>query len=337
MDDSLDEAEFGHASCVETSSNGHYCQRWEHIQSEYKKCWFDWISTEEGLVYTEICCNKENRVLYACCNQACSPSAYNSKIPQIEYLTCQCEEPAANGLYCQLWTCEQYSWASQTYAQGREYETYTCLEADPLENYCTRWKGNIHSIEEFEVDKCYCKQASSSGEYCQDWICEEKGSDMWYPNLYWNFLVVILGGLIHAVILFLFLFSEGEWRQVTTKFSYWCFYFAIFISTSLVWCGGFIIIGVWKAGIATLIIGGSIVLVPMLLLFLYALVKLKLHQADAVGCCSTGGCVGSGGTESHVVIVHDDFSPKYTPATREEDVEMTVLAVATTNEEHFSG
>lgn len=332
VDDSLDEAEFGHSSCEQVSANGEYCQQWEHVQAEYKKCWLGVIITNDGPIQTEICCNKENRLLYPCCNTACDKTNYNARPPQVEYLSCACQTPSSNEKYCQLWTCEQYSWPGQTYAQGREYETYTCVEADSTDSYCKRWKGNIESIEEFEVDKCYCTKVSTNGQFCQDWTCEEIGVDMWYPNLYWNFFAVILGGLGNAVVLVVLM--NGAWRRIKEDFLVWRKYFLMYLCICFIWGGGFLMIGVWKAGVGVLLISGGILLFPVLFVFLYALWlnSKEVNQYGQVtpparswlldgvvmaarrcGDCVNGNCLLCCPHQAEpvpVVIVNDDLQPR---------------------------
>ncbi len=276
MDYSLDEIEYGTIDCLTESANGYYCQTWHHVQKQYQRCWNEWITVtnNDGSVsttLTEICCNKDNKYSYPCCQQICSTTYYNSQLPVYEYLDCECVEESPSGRYCQRWTCEQYMYESQSKWDAREYEKYECWEADSNENFCMHWQGHSHSVKEFEVSKYNCDTVSDNGLYCQGWSCHEKGVPIWYPNMLWALLPALLG--IWVPIAYCGIMGKGDIDKLviysddnvdeTSNREEWIYFLLVYALPSLIWSGGFLFIAIWKAGVGVLVTIGIILLVPL--------------------------------------------------------------------------
>lgn len=249
-----------------------YCPYWRTVKKEYKKCFYDWVSSQEnGMVWSEICCNKDNRYVYTCCDQSCSAEYYNARFPQVEKEDCFCLEAAANGNYCRRWNCtniDVYNEYLLTEVPNShpDQKYYECTAESPDGQYCANWEGQSESVEEFEVSKCFCK---THGTYCFTWDCLEKGVDFWWPNLLWILLSSLLGGLGQVPALLL----VGSMAKTGFLLAIYIYY-----ACMLIWGGGFIVIGVWKCGILALIVTGTqIFILP--LYFFYVLWR-RVHRDD---------------------------------------------------------
>ncbi len=211
--------------------------------------------------YTNYCCNKDTQTL-PCCQNLCSVSFYNNPQIQYERSTCTCKKESDNGRFCYQWYCEEqtiYSMTDTTSDQPIEKEWYTCKTNNLEDTYCPSWDGDIDSTEEFEVATCQC-DATNGQSYCNNWTCLEKGYDYWWPNSLWNLLSGLLGGLPLLLLLI--------HLPLVHSVYFWIGY--------IIWSAGFILIGVWKAGVEVVLISGScLYLLPLFIFFVWKYVTVK--------------------------------------------------------------
>lgn len=272
LENSIDEYEFGYATCNIESENGNYCQAWDIQQTEYSKCFLIYNENDRG--YSNVCCNDDNVNDYVCCATLCSDASYNAVGPEYqpekEAADCHCVTSASNGNYCEMWHCTEYPVGIYLgYGNGYEEEDYTCREESLDGTYCQAWTGSIDGDEEFEVSTCQCDptadatpEANSNLTACGAWRCSEKGADYWFPNWTWFLLPFIFGVLgVVAVI-----GTNGNIKEAEI----------VCIGAFVVVCA-MSIIAAWKAGIYTVLFGlGG--LAALLILFLLSFGMLE------VGC-----------------------------------------------------
>jgi hypothetical protein len=222
---------------------------------------------QNGHLQTEtqqVCCNDDTKNL-DCCKNVCPVSFYTNPHIQYERIDCWCKQESRNGNYCHQWYCEDYK-ASDAYGtishdQPVEHEWYTCSDQNNnllIASYCSSWDGQIDSVKEFEVSTCDCATVSSNNQYCESWICREKGYDYWWPNLLWNLFSTIFGSFSLWFLIFI------DLRQPAHNM-----YLLIVLVFHFFWAGGSIVLGVWKSGIGTLIISGGILFVIPTIVILF--------------------------------------------------------------------
>eukprot|EP01031_Cornospumella_fuschlensis_P025826 gene25826-31190_t len=264
LEDSADEFEVGNVNCTLPSANNKYCSSWFTEKKEYKKCWLVLVQNTDdaGYTYATACCGFDGYNNEPCCQTICPASFYNANVPQIEQIHCNCTAESANREYCADWYCELDT-IYDPYGNNQpiQHEWYTCTTSSASDKYCSAWTGNIDSTEEFEVATCSCQDGGAGDSYCANWICFEKGTDYWWPNLLWILFSILMGGLTFAVPII------GGW----TVFVHPIFWLGHFI-----WAGSFIFIGIWKAGIVVLIISiQPLFVIPGLWILVY---NVRLHD-----------------------------------------------------------
>jgi hypothetical protein len=308
--DSVDELEVGQGECTVASANGEYCKKWREVTKEYKKCWWSqYITDDGGSTMGEVCCSEDNKHLYPCCTQACDPSTYDTRPPEIETATCQCVQAAEEDLYCHKWTCEETSELSFLVDyDATEYETYTCVSSRPTDatnrgatslgwdelseawggldhlkdgpvaadelgggRYCSHWSGDIESVEEFELARCGCLEESAGGNFCLRWACLEKGTDFWWPNLNWLAFSVVMVALGQVLGASIFSCNEITTSTHVKVLSY--------VLICVIWGGSFTVIGVWKCGLIC-------VFVYLFQCFLLPLLVWGVYSALSGQCCA---------------------------------------------------
>ena len=272
-EDSPTEFERGNAICTQASSNNKYCAKWHIDQFEYRKCW---VGFDTDGRYVQYCCGSDSVILNTCCQQICSVSFYNAFPPEQEQADCECTQESEDGGYCERWHCEEYAYLGQTFDYGRELEDYFCSKGVTLTSngisgsYCDTWQGSIDSIEEFEVSRCKCQELSVNGPYCESWQCYEIGYDYHWPNLLWSIFSIIMS--LPVPIAFTIYYLSGnncddnavsDEVSKERKLSKVCISL-LFTVAYLLWCGGFVIIGIWKAGVGVLVISAPILLLPVI-------------------------------------------------------------------------
>lgn len=303
LEGSVDEFEIGNVNCTSPSANKKYCNSWFTEKKEYKKCWLYLVhdSDNGGYTYGTACCGDVGYGHEPCCQTICPVSFYNARVPQVEDIHCNCTTESENGEYCANWYCELDT-VYDPYGQDQpvQHEWYTCTSS-PDDKYCSTWTGKIDSKEEFEVASCSCQESSADGSYCANWICFEKGSDYWWPNLLWILFSIILGSLTFMIAFI------GGWGV----FVHPAFWFGHFI-----WAGGFLVIGIWKAGLVVMIISiQPLFVIPALVILVH---NLRIYDWSRVwyvglnnlGDAATPAAVNGlgwrrGGVPTALVIVQD--------------------------------
>lgn len=176
------------------------------------------------------------------------------------------------------WYCEEYGNYNpeQTWFQGREKEYYICANNDINDTYCRDWYGDIDGYEEFEASKCRCDKEAENRTHCDLWSCNEIGYDYYWPNL----LLCLFSGIMGIPITIFGLCMLPQYaRELTTaKFDK---FFGRLCVANVVWAGGFIMIGVWKAGFMVFVFTFPIHILPLVLYVIIRCKKESLSTAVA--------------------------------------------------------
>lgn len=156
--------EHSHFHCTHNTTN--YCQSWT-VQER-----------GSGVVEDGTCFCEEGETPY-CGRWTCPRPAIEYTTPYHERgggadtlrqdIVCTCNEVDSNEQYCIEWSCSE----SGVFGGNLEHDHFECLEADLFGQYCSRWKGNISSINEIESVVCECIDGAAA--YCDYWQCRERG------------------------------------------------------------------------------------------------------------------------------------------------------------------
>ena len=130
--------EYGTCLCAETEQP--YCQQWNCLTSHISK--------------------RTN-----CRTEGHSRACYERQ--QDDALSCSCEIPAENRMYCSQWKCSERT--SDGYS---EEEDYQCLTEDVGGQYCYQWRGNASS--RYAIESSFCQCFDRGERFCKYWECRER-------------------------------------------------------------------------------------------------------------------------------------------------------------------
>lgn len=235
MSANVEEYQVSESNCTQSNKESNLCISWVSNITVNQKCFKTLSKNDDGtIVVNKICCDTDNDHVYACCKTLCSDVDYVYASPKQQYANCSCTVIAvssSNQPYCQRWSCDQYSYLTQTFAYGRALINYQCNEAYVRSNnseteivyrsmalnhnnisgngsvFCSSWTGNTEAQEYFTLSSCVCVKANVSSEsgagYCLDWSCETKQANYYLPNTLWVIIPAVLGGSSLLLTLYL--------------------------------------------------------------------------------------------------------------------------------------
>jgi hypothetical protein len=173
IEESADEYELGECECQEDDGSNSFCNQWTCRQRETKKCAAGYIGYPSQRFPTSCTRSCDD-------DDDCSDHTYE---PETEYENTEGECVKADSRRCRVWKQEEYDDFNLAF---REYEDYVLAEDN------RSWLGNIDSQEEFEFSRCICHNMTRD-EWCHNWSCFEKGHDYFLPNLLWSLFGVLIG------------------------------------------------------------------------------------------------------------------------------------------------
>ena len=225
------EQERGSCGCVAESDNGKFCAEWDCIQTETDAC------PPGNYASGTRCCYVDEDG-----NRRCTQREI-----EVERTTCVVGETADGVLpdatIILSWSCVE---TDNNGLGAAEYEEYVCVQRE--DNYCAAYQGHIWSKEEFEVSGCNVRTSrmgtNGTSEYPALWRCFEKGVSYVLPNVWFVFLMWLVGGIGLSGVFY----------------ALYTYYASLFFFVGLFWFLGFSFIAVWQGGFYVLFIGGVAVL-----------------------------------------------------------------------------
>jgi hypothetical protein len=182
---------------------------------------------------------------------------------------CVCDEPSANGLYCHKWGCDEL--------EDKMSSLFTCSDPNTAEStsaYCSHWSGQAEWAEKFSLSDCACGLHSSSGAFCDSWICLTKETDYWAPDLSWLWFTVFVCALPQVAVLFL------QYRDGVNASKNVTRVFMVYLLGMVLFAVPLIVAGVLNAGLVVLLVCGVQVFVLPFFCFLYIMLTKRSPETD---------------------------------------------------------
>ena len=218
------ERESGTCQCVAAGGGGTYCAAWDCVGQEVDVCPRGWYSSGSR------CCTTDDDGDERCVVREAETERTSCIVGEVV------QGVLPNATILLSWSCVE---VDNNGPDNAEYEVYTCV--DRGDNYCRGYEGHIWGREEFELTACNVKSAifgnASRSEVPMLWDCNERGLNYHIPNLWFCFLIWLVGGCGFYCV-FLALYREWVWK---------------ICAGGTLWLLIFYFITLWQGGIYTLV------------------------------------------------------------------------------------